>query len=197
MGTDKALLTVAGLTLLERAIRSVGQVAGEVFIVGDREPYHQFGVAVVADSYPGCGALGGIATALRSARHEHVLVVACDMPFLSVALLEAMAVRPRGYDALVPVRGERTGGQGGTRTYETLHAIYRRECLPYLEHRLRQGELKIADALTGLVVQELPEAWLRRYDPELMSFVNANRPAEWAVAAQRLEEQVSTVEDRE
>ncbi|HEX5167316.1 MAG TPA: molybdenum cofactor guanylyltransferase [Thermomicrobiales bacterium] len=197
MGSDKALLSVAGTTLLERAIRSVERVAGDIFIVGDRQPYRKFGVPVVADAYPGSGPLGGIATALRQARYEHVLVVACDMPFLSVALLEAMANERRDYDVLVPVRGQQADVQGGMRTYETLHAIYRRVCLPHLKQRLAQSELKVADALAGLRVRELPERWLRQHDPELLSFVNANRPEEWAAARRRLEEQVSTVEDQE
>lgn len=197
MGSDKALLTLADQTLLERAIAAVSVVADDVRIVGDREAYHRFGVPVAPDLYPGTGPLGGIATALRLARNEHVLVVACDMPFLSVALLEAMANVPRGYDALVPVTGFRGSRQGGGRFDETFHAIYRSTCLEVIERRLARGQLTVFEMLADLNVEKLPEVWLRRYDPALESFTNTNDPEQWRAALARLGGDVSTAEDQE
>lgn len=197
MGSDKALLTLAGRTLLERAIASLAGVVDDLTIVGDREAYHRFGVPVIADAFPGAGALGGIATALQHARHEFALVVACDMPFLSRGLLEAMAGQPRDYDALVPVTIEAQSSKAGRRIYETLHAIYGRGCLAPLERRIADGELKVVTALAGVKVRELSEEWLRNYDPQLQSFVNTNRPEEWAAALARIRGETSTVEVRE
>ena len=197
MGTDKALLSLAGRTLLERAIARVASVADDVQIVGERNAYHRFGVPVVPDAFPGAGTLGGIATALRHARHDAVLVVACDMPFLSVRLLTAMAEQPSDADALVPVTAAARSDQGGTRTYETLHAIYRRSCLRPFERRIANGELKVVSALSDVRMRELPEAWLRRYDPDLDSFMNTNDAADWATAQARQSVMSSTVEEWE
>jgi molybdenum cofactor guanylyltransferase len=196
MGRDKALMTLDGRTLLERAVVAVASVARDTFVVGDRAAYHQFGVAVVADEFPGAGPLGGIATALRHARHAHVLVVACDMPFLSVPLLQAMAAQPRDFDVLVPVTSSVASGQRSASTYETLHAIYERSILPAIELRIARGELQVAAALAGLAVRELPEAWLREYDPAMRSFVNANRPDDWQAAKALFGDESVSVEDR-
>jgi molybdopterin-guanine dinucleotide biosynthesis protein A len=196
MGRDKALMTLDGRTLLDRAVAAVASLAGDTFVVGDRASYHQFGVPVVADLFPGAGPLGGIATALRHARHEHVLVVACDMPFLSLPLLRAMAAQPRDYDVLVPVIGGSPNRLRTASTYETLHAIYERSILPALELRIARGELQVAAALAGLVVRELPEAWLREYDPALRSFVNANRPDDWEAAKALFGDESVSVEER-
>jgi molybdopterin-guanine dinucleotide biosynthesis protein A len=196
MGRDKALMTLGGRTLLERAIAAVASVAGETFVVGDREPYRQFGVPVVPDAFPGAGPLGGIGTALRHARHEHVLVVACDMPFLSVRLLRAMAEQRRDFDVLVPVTGSAASDQRLASTYETLHAIYERSILPAIELRINRGELQVVAALAGLTLRELPEAWLREYDPSLRSFVNANCPDDWEAATSLLSDESVSVEDR-
>jgi molybdopterin-guanine dinucleotide biosynthesis protein A len=49
--------------------------------------YQGFGLRVVTDVYPDKAALGGIYSAIHAARHSHVLVVACDMPFLNIELL--------------------------------------------------------------------------------------------------------------
>ncbi|MFM9108738.1 MAG: molybdenum cofactor guanylyltransferase [Chloroflexota bacterium] len=125
MGSDKALLpaTPGGQTLLERALATVSDVADETFIVASGRPeYERFGVPVVADLHPGAGALGGIATALRAARCERCLVVACDMPFLNPVLLNAMIGWPGDWDVLAPsIAGESRQGPG--QVIQTLHAI--------------------------------------------------------------------------
>jgi len=181
MGRDKALEMVACQTLLERAVRIVQSVTSDVIIVGYREPYRQYGVPVIADAYPGFGPLAGIVTALREAASEFVLVVACDMPMLCARLLDAMAALPRDYDILVPVTGDQRESQAGDGTRQTLHAIYRRTCLARFEDSIQRGERQVYAAFDGLNVRELPESWLREYDPDLRSFLNANRPADLAL----------------
>ncbi len=178
MGTDKALLEFDGVALLSRALQAVSAVSDDVYVVGDRPAYHEFGVPVVGDAFPGSGTLGGIATALLHARHDHVLVVACDMPLLDPAVLKAMANEPRDYDILVPALAGGRSQQGGRQTYETLHAIYTKSCLPAIEARLQHEEYKVIGFFEDVSVRVIDEAWLRSLDPELRSFLNANDPAE-------------------
>lgn len=182
MGVDKALLPWGNGQLIDQVIRVAEQVKGtvDVIVVGDRPEYHGRGARVVADLFPGAGPLGGIATALRSSPGDRVLILAVDMPMLSIDLLNAMALRQFGGDAQVP-RVEAEPGSAGPREYiETLHAIYRRSCLPAIESRLREGRLKIVDAFDELSVDYLDGDWLRRYDPELRSFENANTPGDYS-----------------
>jgi molybdopterin-guanine dinucleotide biosynthesis protein A len=185
MGRDKALETIAGRTLLERAVDAVRDVTTDVSIIGRRDAYLGCGVPVIADDYPGAGPLGGIATALRHSRREFVLVVACDLPFLSVPLLRAMAALPRTYDVLLPVTAAAERHQDGEVTRQTLHAIYRRSCRARFDACLERGERQVVAALAGLDVRELPESWLREYDPDLQSLMNTNRPAD-LIAARNL-----------
>lgn len=174
MGVDKALLEFDGIPLLTRAIEAVSSVSDDVCVVGDRAAYHRFGVPVVEDAFPGTGTLGGIATALRNAQQDHVLVVACDMPLLNVDLLQALADEPRDYDVLVPkLAGERRRQAGG-KTFEPLHAIYAKSCLPSIEARLQNDEYKVVGFFEDVDVRVVDEEWLRRVDPELRSFVNTN-----------------------
>jgi molybdopterin-guanine dinucleotide biosynthesis protein A len=48
-------------------------------------------VPVVADGMAGAGVLGGLYTALVEAPTEQVLVIACDMPFLTAPFLSHLA----------------------------------------------------------------------------------------------------------
>lgn len=189
MGTDKASISLGGMTLLERAVRTLREVADEVIIVGDRPSYHGYGVRVEPDAFPGTGTLGGIATAIRVASHSRVLVVACDMPLLSPTLLRAMAELPEDDDVVVPWRPVEHERQGGKGTYETLHAIYRRDCLPFIERRIAGGDLRVVGFFPDVRVRGLDEHWLRQYDPHLRSFRNANTPEELDLVSQLLAEE--------
>jgi molybdenum cofactor guanylyltransferase len=174
MGTDKALLRVGGRTLLERVIEVLQTTSDEVHIIGDRPEYHGFGVKVVADLHPGTGPLGGIATAIATASCEQVLVVACDMPFLSADLIRAMAMVPRDYDVLVPVTAAERSQQGDGQTFEALHAIYSKSCLPAIQESLNRREYRAVGFFHKVRVKQLEESWLRRFDPELRSLMNTN-----------------------
>ena len=88
-----------------------------------------------------------------------------------------------GYDAYVPA----WVSPSGERQVEPLHAIYTRSCIPEIEGRIREGRLKLSDLLDALNVLYLPEAEMRGYDPNLLSFSNINTPEEWAALAAQSE----------
>lgn len=179
MGRDKALLPLVegGPPMLELVLQRLRQIADDVLVVAsDREEYAAFGARVVPDAFPGSGALGGIHAALQAARHEHCLVVACDMPFLSQPLLGRMRREPRDYDVLAPViPGESRQGKDGL-VYQTLHAIYGKRALPAIEASLGQGVLQVVRFFAEVRLRTINVEELRRWDPDLHSFFNANTP---------------------
>ncbi|HLI52073.1 MAG TPA: molybdenum cofactor guanylyltransferase, partial [Thermomicrobiaceae bacterium] len=137
----------------------------------------QYGCRLVADIYPGIGTMGGVLTALTEARFSHTLVVGCDTPLLRTKLLAHLAQRPRTYDALVPsLRLAGAGAAGGSELLQPLHTIYTRRCLPVIERHVEGGRFRVMDIFSELQVEQVHEDELRRFDPELHSFLNANTP---------------------
>lgn len=130
-GVRKATLTVGGVSIIERQLAVLNQVAAPVFLVTSALAPGDAALEVVRDEFPNHGALGGIYTAIVSSPHERTLVVACDMPFLSLALVEHMASLDA--DLVIPrtVRG-----------YEPLCAVYSRACTESIRERLTRGELE-------------------------------------------------------
>jgi len=59
---------------------------------------------------------------------------------------------------------------------EPLFAIYSKSCLDVVEQHLRKERFKISDIYSRLRVQTVDEKFLRRADPELISFFNVNTP---------------------
>jgi len=166
MGRDKALLPVPEGVLVERIARCVLAAAGSVTLVGDPSRYSQLGLPVIPDLIPGLGPLSGIHAALSHTRAEWNLVVACDMPEVSVAFLTELldAASASTADAVVP------RGPDGP---EPVCAVYRRRLLPALTSALGGGVRKAADLLETVPVTWLPVA-------QLSHLRNVNTPEEWA-----------------
>jgi molybdenum cofactor guanylyltransferase len=189
MGQDKALLEVGGRALIEYVLDASREVGSDVFIVAsDRPEYQQFGFRVVSDRFPHSGSLGGIYTALAESESDYCAVLACDMPFVNVALFRHMAAIERDYDVLVPALPSERSDQGGSETLETLHAIYSRACLPAIERQLNAGVFKVIGFFSEVRVRRMPEEEVRSFDPQLLSFFNTNTPAEFEWAKRRLGE---------
>ena len=179
MGTDKAFLPLVagGQPMLGLVLERLKSVADDVLVVADeQERYGSFGARVVPDLYPQIGALGGIQSAISWSGHEHCLVVACDMPFLSLPLLRRMVAEPRNYDVLVPLIPGESRQRGDGLVFQTLHAIYSKQCLPFIENRIAEGNKQVIGFFEDVRVRTIELAEIVRWDPNLRSFFNANTP---------------------
>src|SRR5690348_11772709 len=102
MGEDKALLRLAsgGPTLVERVVMAAVAVADDVVIVAeDAGRLPAMPVRTVPDAIAGAGPLAGLVAGFESARYPDILALACDLPYLSVPLLQWMTGLPRTWDA--------------------------------------------------------------------------------------------------
>jgi len=177
MGEDKALKNFLGRPLIQRVIERVTPIADEIIVTTNRiEEYAFLGLRLVPDIKPGRGALGGLYTAVASASHPFVGVVACDMPFASAALLEAatrLMVQEEA-DVVIPKSDE---------GYEPIHAVYRREtCLPAIETAIDADLWKVIAWFPQVRVRTLTPDEIKLHDPAGLAFWNVNTPEEFAEA---------------
>jgi molybdenum cofactor guanylyltransferase len=179
MGMDKGLLEVDEVPLIVRTVRLMNAVAGVATVVGRPETYQQLGLRAIGDDWPGCGPLGGMATALRASDAEWNLIVACDLPYLTRQWLEFLARRAResAADAVVPMN---------ERGAEPLCAMYRSSCEPAIRGALEQGTRKVTDGLTHIRVEYLEPAEWKCFDSDGLLFKNMNTPADYVEAKTRL-----------
>lgn len=174
MGTNKALLEVGGVRLIDAAVAALQAIFPEVLIVADDpEPYAGLGLRILPDLVPGRGSLGGIYTAVTAADHPHAFCLACDMPFANPALIRYLAGLAGGYDVVVPRTAE---------GLQPLHAVYGKGCLPAMRRQIEADRLKIDRLYDVVRVRYVDEAEVRAYDPDLLSFWNVNTREELAQA---------------
>jgi molybdopterin-guanine dinucleotide biosynthesis protein A len=139
-GRAKSFLVVDGARVIDRQLAVLRTLARELVIVAnDAAPYAPLGLPVVpdGDEHAGQGPLAGILAALEATRAAHVLVVACDMPFLDAPALARLVEAADDADVAVAV---------GARP-EPLCARYSRRCVPVLRHRLVTGQRRATDLL--------------------------------------------------
>jgi molybdopterin-guanine dinucleotide biosynthesis protein A len=176
LGQNKALVRIAGRSLVERVIDVLRPLVSDIVLVAPRgcgasgaEPFAHLDLPVVADVYPGVGALGGLHAGLCAIDTEYGLVVGCDMPFLNDDLLRYMISQACGYDVVMPRIGQ---------YHEPLHALYARRCAPAMERSILAGRHRILHVLADMRIRYIAEAEIDRYDPEHLSFFNVNTPEE-------------------
>ena len=147
----KGLARLGDLRLVDRVADALAGCTDSLLLVAHAPDAHGWlpGLRVVADLHPGCGALGGLHAALAHAATD-VLVVAWDMPFVTVGLLRAL--RDAGRDAVSQAAG---AGAAAVPLHpdghlEPLCAFYAAACAGVADRLLQRGERRagaLADAV--------------------------------------------------
>lgn len=178
MGRNKALLTLAGLTLVERVTHALAALTDDVIIIAnDAEPYRFLQRPVIPDLRPGYGPLMGLYSGLKAARGDLALLAAVDMPFLAPDFLRYLLSLAPGYDVVIPHAHDRL---------HPLCAVYRREsCLPAIEQAIARGQRRLIAFHPQVRVRWVSEEALRRISPELLPLMNVNTPEELAIARRK------------
>jgi len=175
-GRDKGLVDLAGRPLAAWVVDVLRPQAGEIIISANRnhERYAEFADSVVADGIGGyAGPLAGLASAVRVARHERVVVAPCDCPLLPDGLAGKLAACLDGSGKQACVVHD------GTRL-QPLVGIYRRGLEKNILDYLASGRRRVDEWLEGLDYGVLDYA----ADPG--PFANINTEDDLQAAAARL-----------
>lgn len=177
MGMDKRHLSVHGKPLLDRVTSVLLELFPEVLLVLAEEDISRQDdrMRIVTDLIPDCAAVGGLYAGLYHSRYPRVFVVACDMPFINPAVIELFLQK---IDATDIVMAQLVTG------LQPLHGLYSKQCLPILKEMIDARDLRLQNIVDkqDLTVHRVPETEIKRLDPQLLSFLNVNSPADLELA---------------
>jgi molybdopterin-guanine dinucleotide biosynthesis protein A len=177
MGIDKAWLEIEGQSLIERTLASVRAVTSSVAIIANTEGYGRLGVPVFADTYQGIGPLEAVRVALSKTQTDRILLVACDLPFVTTELFSFLLSIPSTSQAIVPLSADNQ--------LEPLCAIYCKNSLQAVETLIEQGERKMAKLFEKVPTRFVEFKEIRELDGANLFFENINTPEDHNRALRR------------
>lgn len=136
MGVDKFTLELDGKTFLARAVSTLSNICESVKIVLNQTQIIETDRTIVRDFFADRGALGGIHAALTNCQTKFAVILAVDLPFVSVESLEKLAEIALASNKFLAYVPRQTDGRP-----QPLCAVYRAKyCLPTLEKTLTENE---------------------------------------------------------
>ncbi len=178
MGMPKATLPFGPELMLQRVVRLLAEAVEPIVVVAASDqqlpalPPHTI---VAHDEREGRGPLEGLRAGLAAIANkvDAAYATSCDVPLIARGFMRRMIAELGEHDAAVPVDGE---------FYHPLAAVYRTNTVVTIERLLNQEKLRTSDLFATLHTNCVPVEELRGVDPELLSLMNVNTPADYANA---------------
>jgi molybdopterin-guanine dinucleotide biosynthesis protein A len=168
-GQAKALATLRGAPMASWGVRALRAAGLAVGVVSDEEGVEAaLSVATRPDLEAGLGPIGGLWTALQWAQErgdDGVLLLGCDMPLVSEAILRTVLGWSAKAAAVVPM-----GSEGP----EPLCALYRPACAPEVEHRLRSKDQSLRGLAKAVGAVFIGEEVVAEVSDPRVAFLNVN-----------------------
>jgi len=170
----KALLRIDNKTLLQRVLEDIRPLVDQIIVViGKNSPEETFrkilprSVEICKDEGEGEGALVGLLTGFRKAKFEYSLALPCDSPFAKGKVVELLFSEAQNMDAAIPV--------WPNGFIEPLHAVYKTKNAREGAEIALEKSYRIRDMIKLLgKVRYVPTEYIRKIDPELLTFYNIN-----------------------
>lgn len=176
MGKDKAWLQIDGRAMIEHIVDELLLVSPLVSVIANDPEYDRLHLPVLSDLNTGIGPLEAIRTALANSRADRIVLVACDLPFVTAELFETLIHNADGYQAVVPMSADDK--------IEPLCAVYSLEALEPVTALIAGGERKVR-----LLFDRLRTRMMRFYELQQLPgsdrfFINVNTIEDYARAIQ-------------
>lgn len=183
MGADKAWLVIDGRPMIEHVLAATQTVAERLIIVihptnpqlaGYEQLATRWKAAVLFDEHDYRGPLGGIETALRQcSENEALLILACDLPFLSEEFLRLLTHSHHAGKGDLTVPLDEAGRP------QMLAAVYAATCLPPISALLAADELKARLLQERVATREVSFAEYAHLPNARRFLVNVNTPEDY------------------
>ncbi|HEX4150490.1 MAG TPA: molybdenum cofactor guanylyltransferase [Pirellulales bacterium] len=178
MGWPKALLPFGPETLVERMVRILGEICGEVVVAAAADqPWAlpPLTARIVRDRQGEHGPLEGLRVGLASlvGRSRCAFVTGCDTPLLLPAFVRRVVQLRGSHQASVPL----VGGY-----FQPLSAVYHVDVVPAIDGLLERERRGLVDLLDRIDTRAIAADELTSVDPQLQSLRNLNTPDDYLAA---------------
>ena len=171
-GQNKALAPFGATSLIEHIIDQLEPLFENIIISANSpSDFTPLRLQVCGDVLPGGGPLAGLHSGLKASNDEYVFVTACDMPNISVELINKMreTIHEKKPDAVVVKRNG---------FIEPFHAFYSREIIPQIEQFAASAAAENTSCGIFAFLKQINPAAVESLDEQI--FCNINSPEDLA-----------------
>jgi len=138
MGTDKGLLMLNNKPMIGYIIETLLQITNDIIIVSNNNEYAKFNIPIYTDLIKESGPLAGIYTGLIHSKHAKNIVISCDVPFVSVELLNFLIKNSENNDVIIPTNNNKN---------HQVIGVYDKSCASIFKEELANNQRKMKLAL--------------------------------------------------
>ena len=183
LNQDKALVKIAGRTLVEILLEKIAGIFDKVYLVTRCPAKFKFlerrneiatldcarndkpkKLELVKDNLK-CGPLGGIFLGLQASDSFYNFVISADLLFLDRMLIFYLMEQKRTYQALIP---------GDQEFLQPLCGIYAKSVRPVLERRIAEKKYKLREIFPEIKTEYVSGKELERFGDPKVLFFNLN-----------------------
>lgn len=165
MQSEKGLVLYHGVPFIEHIIKAVLPIATRIQLITNTTDYNYLEYEIIKDIELDKGPIGGIYSALTHSKHELNLILSCDIPLISTALLEEL-IEKHNENVAVTVFSD------GKRMHPLI-GIYSKTILPILKDAIANSNLRMME-----MIAKLPHQIIEVDADKSNQFLNINSVAE-------------------
>lgn len=166
MGTDKSMMILDGIPMIQHAVNTLKTVCNSVVISSNNFIYDFTGCETWPDELPDGAPIIGIYSCLKRSETDINIILSCDMPLISTGMLEYLLENSANHDITVPVHGDHF--------IEPLCGIYRKSSIEILKEFVGKGNFRLNECILAGSHQLLQaDSNVSCYFPGLFSNINS------------------------
>jgi len=142
MGCEKGLVVFNDKTFVEHILNAVRPLSDSIHFVTNNDAYEAYGYPLVPDVIPEKGPVAGIYSALRHSSSSWNLILSCDVPLITTAVLEKHLFQEFQKK---PITFLSDGSKSSP-----LIGLYSRKLRGHFEQAIRKKHLKLMDLISIL-----------------------------------------------
>jgi len=136
MGRDKGLVSLNKEPMIAHVLRELEILKISTKVIANNPAYRKFELPVYNDVIADRGPMGGLLTAMENTRAEMVLLIACDMPFITMGAIEKLLNNADDEQIIASISNQKIN---------PLFSIYPVTLKEKIKKSIVAGELKMTD----------------------------------------------------
>jgi len=134
MGTNKALLKINGITIIEHIFKVISSLTQNIIISSNSDEYNFLRCQILHDEIENIGPAGGIYTCLKNSKTVKNIILSCDTPFINADLIKYIIESSEDYDSTIPICND---------FVEPLAGIYSKNIINIIENEIGKNNFSI------------------------------------------------------